>query len=40
MSLPKGKNGEPLVRLSLFGEHDNGDLKEIGMSGKIPLIDK
>ena len=28
---------EPLVRLSLYGEHENGDLKKIAMSGKIPV---
>lgn len=27
----------PLVRLSLYGEHDNGDLKEIARSAKIPV---
>ena len=28
---------EPLVRLSLYGEYQNGDLKEIAMSGKISV---
>jgi len=28
---------EPLVRLSLYGEHKNGDLKEIAETGKIRL---
>jgi hypothetical protein len=28
---------QPIVRLSLYGEHSNGDLKEIAMSGKIPV---
>jgi hypothetical protein len=28
---------DPLVRLSLYGEHENGDLKPISTSGKIPV---
>ena len=28
---------EPLARLSLYGERENGDLKEIAMSGKISV---
>ena len=28
---------EPLVRLSLYGERENGDLKEIAKSGKISV---
>jgi hypothetical protein len=28
---------DPLLRLSLYGEHKNGDLKPISMSGKIPV---
>lgn len=28
---------QPTVRLSLYGEHENGDLKEIAVSGKIQV---